>query len=80
MNPRVLDLVRTLITIFATILLADSKLAPEDINTLAGAATLVLTLGYGVYERKHEGWRVGRKKFEPGEEVKDGGQVWICKE
>ena len=80
MNPRVLDLVRTLITIFATILLADSKLPPEDINTLAGAATLLLTLGYGVYERKHEGWRVGRKKFEPGEEVKDGGQVWVCKE
>ncbi|UFS81574.1 MULTISPECIES: hypothetical protein [Rhizobium] len=80
MNPRVLDLIRTFLTIAATIFLADSKLSPEDINTIAGAGALVLTLGYGVYEKKHEGWRFGRRRFEPGEEIKDGGQTWICKE
>jgi hypothetical protein len=80
MNPRMLDLVRTLITIFATMLLADSKVSPDDISTLAGGATILLTLGYGIYERKHEGWKVGRKQFAPGEEVRDGGQVWVCKE
>lgn len=80
MNPRMLDLVRTLITIVATVFLADSKLSPDDVSTIAGAATIILTLGYGFYERKHEGWRVGRKKFAPGAEVRDGGQTWICKE
>ncbi|MBB3521015.1 hypothetical protein [Rhizobium sp. BK456] len=80
MNPRMLDLVRTLVTIVATVLLADSKLSPDDINTLAAGATIALTLGYGIYERKHEGWKFGRKRFEPGAEIKDGGQTWVCKE
>lgn len=80
MNPRMLDLVRTLITIVATVLLADSKLSPDDISTIAGAATILLTVGYGIYERRHEGWRVGRKRFEPGVEVREGGQTWVCKE
>lgn len=80
MNPRIIDLVRTLITIVVTVFLADSGMSPDDVGTIAGAATIILTLGYGFYERKHEGWRIGRKKFEPGAEVREGGQTWICKE
>jgi hypothetical protein len=75
-----LDLVRTLITIVATVFLADSKLSPDDIATIAGAATIMLTLGYGMFERKGEGWKFGRKKFAPGDEVREGGQTWVCKE
>jgi len=80
MNPRISDLIKTLITICAAMLLADTRLSPDDINTIAGAVTIAVTLGYGFYERKHEGWRFGRKKFQPGEEVVEGGQTWVCKE
>ncbi|WP_158032255.1 hypothetical protein [Rhizobium rhizosphaerae] len=32
MNPRFSDLIKTLITIGATMVLADTKLSPDDIN------------------------------------------------
>ncbi len=81
MNPRFQQLFTIIFTMLISTFVAKSaSLSPDQVDTIASAVTILVTAGLGVYQQKHEGWRLGRRKFQPGDEVVEGGQTWICKE
>lgn len=55
MNPAVLGFVRHAITLFAGMFLANTTLTPDDIETLASAAVILINLGWFAYDRHRAG-------------------------
>lgn len=81
MNPRFQQLLTIIITMLVSSFLADrAHLSPDQVDTIAGAATILASAGLGFWHQKHEGWSLRRRRFQPGEEVVEGGQTWVCKE
>lgn len=65
MNPAILGFVRHAITLFGGIALANTKLSPDDIETLASGAVILINLAWFAFDRHKAGdIRVGRTKKE----------------
>ncbi|MQV12187.1 hypothetical protein GHL01_00310 [Sinorhizobium meliloti] len=65
MNPAVLGFVRHAITLFAGMFLANTSLSPDDIETLASAAVVIINLGWFAYDRHRAGDLRPRKGRRP---------------
>lgn len=53
MNPAVIGFIRHGITMLATLALANTDVSPEDINTLASGAVILINLGWFAYDQRH---------------------------
>lgn len=52
MNPALLGFIRHGITLVAGMVFANTDLSPDDINTIASAAVILLNLGWFAYDRR----------------------------
>jgi hypothetical protein len=55
MNPAILGFIRHAITLVAGMVLAKTSLSPDDIETLASAAVVLINLGWFAYDRHRAG-------------------------
>lgn len=55
MNPAVLGLIRHAITLIAGMALANTSLAPDDIETLASGAVVLINIGWFAFDRHKAG-------------------------
>ncbi|AMD60889.1 hypothetical protein AWN88_22490 [Agrobacterium tumefaciens] len=55
MNPAILGFVRHAITLFGGMFLAKTSLSPDDIETLASAAVVLINLVWFAYDRHRAG-------------------------
>ncbi|MBY5329594.1 Pam3-gp28 family putative phage holin [Rhizobium leguminosarum] len=55
MNPAVLGLIRHAITLIAGMALANTSLAPDDIETLASGAVVLINLAWFAFDRHKAG-------------------------
>ncbi|PZU78180.1 MAG: hypothetical protein DI546_04270 [Rhizobium sp.] len=55
MNPAILGLVRHAITLVAGMALANTNLSPDDIETLASGAVILINLSWFAFDRYRAG-------------------------
>lgn len=55
MNPAALGFIRHAITLIAGMVLANTSLTPDDIETLASAGVLLINLAWFAYDRHRAG-------------------------
>lgn len=65
MNPAILGFVRHAITLVGGIALANTKLSPDDIETLASGAVILINLAWFAFDRHRAGDLRIRKGLRP---------------
>lgn len=55
MNPAILGFIRHAITLVGGMALANTSLSPDDIETIASAAVIVINLALFAYDRRKAG-------------------------
>lgn len=75
MNPAVLGIIRHIITLIACMLFAQTSMSPDDINSVAAGAMALIGFGWSIYEKRADGFDLKRKRYQPGDEIREGGQT-----